>query len=65
MAVMGVEKIICSISEFIRKIYEKYIYDNLDTVVAILTSLWAGWSMENPNQLLDPSALLMYGYCSP
>jgi hypothetical protein len=65
MSVIGMEKIICSISEFIRKIYEKYIYDNLDSIVAVLTSLWAGWSMEHPDQLQGPPVLLIYGYCSP
>jgi hypothetical protein len=43
MTATGMEKIICSISEFVRKIYEKHIYDNLDGIAAILASLWAGW----------------------
>ena len=33
------KKIICSISEFVIKKYEKHIYDNLDSIGAILTSL--------------------------
>jgi hypothetical protein len=64
MPVMEMEKITCSISEFIRKIYEKYIYDNLNSIVATLTNLWAGWSMEHPDQLLGPPTLLIYGNCS-